>query len=149
MSNDNTPRISDILARQGLRFRILCEHYMMFHKGENPLSPGITPKYKKLGIEQSEVNAAEKYLIDKGLLEGRIYRYSGSLSIVISGVSDSGSDFVEDVVKESESVELDEAVSGKNIEKVEAIITKCFSNPAVGSVYKILADVIVHSFQTL
>ena len=137
------PKRLDVIERQGLRFRILCEYYIMLHKGENPLRPNNKPPYKNAKISKPEINAAEKYLIDRGLLEGNIDNYSGKLLIFISGISDAGVDLVEQAILESKNKELREVISEKSIEKAERFIKKCFNHPATDSICKATVDVIV------
>ena len=144
------PKKLDVMERQGLRFRILCEYYIMLHKGENPLRPNNTPKYKNAEIDKPEINAAEKYLVDRGLLEGSIEKYPDALLIIISGISYVGIDLVEQAAAESRNKELNEAVTEKNIEKAEGFVKKCFNHPVAGSACKVAVDVIVpllRSFQ--
>ena len=143
MPNDEVPKRLDVMKRQGLRFRILYEYYIMLHRGENPLRPNNKPPYKNAEIGKPEINAAEKYLIDRGLLEGNIENYSGELLMIISGISYVGVDLVEQVVLESKNKELREAVDEKSIEKVERLIKKCFNHPAAGSICKTTVDAIV------
>ena len=161
MPDNELPGKLEVEERWGLRFWILCEYYVLEHRGESPYQVTVYEngpqdkrsihenptihnlRYRQSSIVKSEIRAAEKYLVESGLLKSRIMRkYSTGAITSVGGISNKGIDLVERAAVESESRELNEAVSEKSIEKVERFVKKCFKHQATESALKVINTIV-------
>ena len=157
------PQTLNVVERQGLRCRILCECYALHHNGKNPYrivvrrddTGAISTRYRnivsqsleylKSNISVSEIVAAEEYLIKSNFLYGEIK--SGIISIItVRGINNYGIDLVEDAVDESKDEKLRQLILDKDPTKIGDYLTACFKYP-VGESVKTMVNAILPLLQ--
>lgn len=132
------------MDRRELRFRILFEYYNSLHSGSKY---NTNAKIKAIGAEDGEKQASKIWLIDEGLVNGRIVSHIGTGERPsITRINSRGINFVE-AVMDSAFMEIggkDEGFGSlAKPDKIKRFVAECLDGPATGSLCKATFDAIV------
>jgi len=116
------------LNNDEIRLTIICEFYNALHSDKSYGNVRDITEIQQVSPSIIEANVV--YLIDKGLIEGKIHYTTGGIHTSPTRITAHGIDIVEEIVKQSEKkleTEISEKLKEKNVtaEKVLKFTELC------------------------